>query len=443
MKREETIMENKIETTEVLAEKPAKKPFPKWILIAAPIVLVVIVVLVLIAAGVFRSDKTKVLLAFANTFKEQPKIMEDMKLDDISKWAAEKKITTNIVMDGVGEAVDMSLAIMPEEVRYFGEIEGEYLPETDFVVSYTNSQIKAMLPAVSDVLFVYNYTEMPSGELFDDADEESIEILNDLLSTYWTEENTNLEKRLNKAVKKAFKEVEVNKTDSAEFRIDDKKRNCDGYEFVLSDDFFLDLLDEVETIYEEELEEEVYESMEDVFDAMRQTFREFPESEVKVYIYKNKLACVEVVMDEADIEMELLFKGGKFRWQNMELVVDDGYEEINIELEGKTDGKEEEYELSVEGTDILTLEYSQKTGDFVIESDMEDFEFEGNIVSEKTSVCISFAVEGVDMAVTISQGANLENIEGEEFNIGTASEDDFLDVMEENEELMELLEELL
>lgn len=443
MKREETIMKKKIETTEVLAEKPAKKPFPKWILIAAPIVLVVIVVLVLIAAGVFRSDKTKVLLAFANTFKEQPKIMEDMKLDDISKWAAEKKITTNIVMDGVGEAVDMSLAIMPEEVRYFGEIEGEYLPETDFVVSYTNSQIKAMLPAVSDVLFVYNYTEMPSGELFDDADEESIEMLNDLLSTYWTEENTNLEKRLNKAVKKAFKEVEVNKTDSAEFRIDDKKRNCDGYEFVLSDDFFLDLLDEVETIYEEELEEEVYESMEDVFDAMRQTFREFPESEVKVYIYKNKLACVEVVMDEADIEMELLFKGGKFRWQNMELVVDDGYEEINIELEGKTDGKEEEYELSVEGTDILTLEYSQKTGDFVIESDMEDFEFEGNIVSEKTSVCISFAVEGVDMAVTISQGANLENIEGEEFNIGTASEDDFLDVMEENEELMELLEELL
>ncbi len=435
-------MENKMETTEVVVEKKAKKPFPKWILIAAPIVVVVIIVLVLIAAGVFKSDKTRVLEAFVKTFKDQPKIMEDLKMDDVSKWAAEKKITTNIVMDGVGEAVDMSVAVTPEEVRYFGEIEGEYLPETDFVVSYTDSQLKAMLPSVSDVLFVYNYTEMPSGELFDDVDEESIEIINDLLSTYWTEENTNLEKRLNKVFKKAFKEVEVNKTDSAEFRIDDKKRNCDGYEFVLTDDFFLDLLDEIETIYEEELEEEVYESMEDAFDAMRQVFREFPDSEIKVYIYKNKLACIEVVMDEADVEMELLFKGGKFRWQNMELVVDDGYEEINIELEGKTDGKEEEYELSVEGTEILTLEYSQKTGDFVIESDMDDFEFEGNIVSEKTSVCVSFAVEGVDIAITISQGANLENIEGEEFNIGTASEDDLLDVMEDNEELMELLYDL-
>ena len=80
--------------------------------------------------------------------------------------------------------------------------------------------------------------------------------------------------------------------------------------------------------------------------------------------------------------------------------------------------------------------------DFVIESDMDDFEFEGNIVSEKNSVCISFAVEGADIAVTVSQGANFESLTGEEFNFGTASEDDLMDVMEDNEDLMELLYEL-
>ena len=437
-------MENKVETTEVVVEKKVKKPFPKWILIAAPIAVVVIVVFVLIAAGVFKSDRTKVLEAFVKTFKDQPKIVEDLKADDISKWAAEKKITTNIVMDGVGAGIDMSVGVTPSEIRFFGELEGEDMPETDFVVSYTDSQIKGMLPAVSDVLFVYNYTEMPSGDLFDDVDEEDIEMINKALSAYWTEDNAKLEKRLNKVLMKALKEVEVNKTDSAEFRIDDKKRKCDGYAFTLTDDFFLDLLDEVETVYEEELDEDLYKEMyvEDMFDTYRQVFREFPESEIKVYIYKSKLACVEVVMDEADVEMELLFKGGKFRWQNMELALDDGDTEYNFELEGKTDGKEEEYAFSVEGTEIFTLEYSQKTGDFVIESDMDDFEFEGNIVSEKNSVCISFAVEGADFAVTVSQGANFESLTGEEFNFGTASEDDLMDVMEDNEDLMELLYEL-
>lgn len=428
-------MENQIETT-------AKKPFPKWILIVAPIAVVVIAVCVLIASGVFKSDRTRVLEAFVKTFKEQPKIIEDLKADDISKWAAEKKITTNIVMDGVGEELDMSVGITPEEVRFFGEMEGEEMPETDFVISYTDTHIKGMLPAVSDVIFVYNYTEMPSGELFDDMDEDDIEMINEAFSTYWKQDNSKIDKRLNKALMNALKEVEVNKTDSAEFRIDDKKRNCKGYAFTLTDDFFLDLLDEVETIYEEELDEDIYEEMyvEDMFDSYRQIFREFPETEVKVYIYKSKLACVEVVMDEEDVEMELLFKGGKFRWQNMELIVDDGDTEYNLELEGKTDGKEEEYVVSVEGTEICTLEYSSKTGDFVVESDMEDFEFEGNIASEKNSVCVSFAIEGVDVAVTISQGANFEALTGEEFDLGTASEDELMDVMEDNEELMELLD---
>ena len=433
-------MENKVEVVEVVdgKAKAPKKTFLKWILIGAPIALVILAVAVLILAGVFRSDKTKVLLAFSNTFKNQPKFMEDLKLDDISKWASEKKITTNIVADGIGTSVDMSLGMTPSEVRMYGEFEGESMPETDFIISYTDSQLKAMMPAVSDVLFVYNYNEMPTGELFDEVAEENIEMFNEALSTYWTEDNKNIEKRLNKVFKKAFKELELNKTDSAEFKIDDKRRKCDGYEFVLDDDFLLDLLDEVETVYEEELDEEMYDSMEDAFDAMRQVFREFPESEVKVYIYKNKLAAINVVMDEVDVEAELLFKGGKFRWQNMELIVDDGDTEYNFELEGKTDGKTEEYEISVEGTEVAIIEYSQKTGDFVLESEMADFEFEGNIVSEKNSVGFSFSVDGVDMTVTVSQGANFEAMEGETFNVGEASQEDFMEIVEENEELVEI-----
>ncbi len=424
------------------AQPPVKKAFPKWAMVVIPVVAVVLIVVLLVVGGVFRSDAAKVLLATANTFSEQPMFFEDLKLADITKWAEEKKVTTNVVMDGMGQSIDVSFGINPSEVRIFGSLEGDSMPETDFVIAYTKNDIKAQLPALCDELFIYNYNEMPSGDLFEEMDEEDIEMMNEALASYWTADNTKLQKRVEKALTKALGEIEIEKIDSKQFKIDDKKRKCDGYGVVLTEDFFLDLLDEVEDIFEEECEEAVYELTEEAFDSLRDTFREFPEAEVEVYIYKNKLACVSLVMEDIDAEMELLFKGGEFRAQNMELTIDDGYDTYSVELEGKTDGKKEEYELSAEGMDIFVFEYDRKDGDFVIESEELDIEFEGNLVSERNAVTLSFEVEGVDLAVTISKGVDFEKLSGEEFDIGEASQDDFMDLVEENEELMELMYDL-
>ena len=420
-------------------QTPVKKAFPKWVFIAIPVAAVVLIVVLLVACGAFRSKTTKILLATANTFSEQPMFIEDLKLDDITKWSQSQKMTTNMVMDGMGDSLDISFAVNPSEIRFFGNVEGESVPEVDFVIAYTEKDIKAQLPSICDELFVYNYTEMPSGDLFEEMDEDDIEMLNETLTSYWNSDNTKMEKKINKALTKALGEIEIEKIDSKQFKIDDKKRKCDGYGFVLTEDFFLDLLDDIENIYEEECEESVYELSAEAFDSLRDTFRDFPEAEVEVYIYKNKLACVSMIMDDEDAEIELLFKGGEFRAQNMELTIDDGYDNYSIELEGKTDGKNEEYELSVEGTDVLVFEYDRKSGDFVIESDEMEIEFEGNLVSERNAVTVSCEVEGIDMEITISKGANFEKLSGEEFNIGEASQDDFMDLVEDNEELMELM----
>ena len=424
------------------AQPPVKKAFPKWAMAVIAVAAVVLIVVLLAVGGVFRSNSAKVLLAVANTFSEQPMILEDLKLADITKWAEDEKVTTNVVMDGMGESMDISFAVNPSEVRAYGNLEGEYMPEIEFVIAYTKNDVKAQLPAICDEVFVYNYNEMPNGDLFEEIDEDDIEMINEALASYWTADNTKLEKRLTKALTKAFNEIEVEKIDSKDYKVDDKKRKCDGYSAVLTEDFFLDLLDEVEDIYEEECDEAVYELTEEAFDSLRDTFRDFPESEVEVYIYKNKLACVNLVMEDMDAEVELLFKGGEFRAQNMELTIDDGYDTYSIELEGKTDGKKEEYELSVDGMDVLVFEYDRKDGDFTIESDELEMDFEGNLVSERNAVTVSFEVEGVDMAVTISKGADFEKLSGEEFNIGEASQDEIMDLVEENEELMELMYEL-
>ena len=431
------------DTTKNMASETGapKKALPMGLIIGGAVAAVVLLVVILVASGVFRSKMATVSLAFANTFKEQPKFMEDLKVDEIAKWAKDGNYTVNAVAEDSDVSINMSVGFKPSEVRFSGEFEGEYVPETDFVFSYSDKAVKAQMPAISDVLFVYDYTKMPEGYLADEMDEDDIEMLNEALSAYWTMDTAKLEKKISKAIMNVAKEIEIEKIDSKEYKVDDKKRKCKGYSLVLTDDEVLDMIDAVDAVCEEELSETVYDVYADMMDEMRDVMREFPETELEIYIYKNKLACINAIMDDMDTEIEWLFKGGDFRTQNMEITVDDGYSSETMELEGKKDGSKEEYELSVDGDELLVFEYDSKDGDFVIE--IEGEEFEGNLLSERNGITLSFDIEGVEASVSILKGADFEKLSGEEFNIGDASEDDFMDLYEDNEELFEMIEDLL
>ena len=430
------------DTTKNMASETGapKKALPMGLIIGGAVAAVVLLVVILVASGVFRSKMATVSLAFANTFKEQPKFMEDLKVDEIAKWAKDGNYTVNAVAEDSDVSINMSVGFKPSEVRFSGEFEGEYVPETDFVFSYSDKAVKAQMPAISDVLFVYDYTKMPEGYLADEMDEDDIEMLNEALSAYWTMDTSKLEKKISKAIMNVAKEIEIEKIDSKEYKVDDKKRKCKGYSLVLTDDEVLDMLDAVDAVFEEELAEDLYDIYDEALDEVRDGLREFPETEVEIYIYKNKLACINMVMDDMDTEVELLFKGGDFRAQNMELTLDDGYSEYSMEVEGKAEGSKEEYEVSIEGEEILVFEYNRKNGNFSIES--EEFEFEGKLLSERNAVTVSFDVEDVEVNVSISKGTNFEKIKGTEFNIGEASEDDYMDLYEENEELIEYIGDL-
>lgn len=418
-----------------------KKKMPMGVIIGGAIAVVVLLVVILVASGVFRGKAATVALAFANTFKEQPKFMEDLKVDEITKWAKDKNYTVNMLAEDDDVSINMSAGFASSEVRLSGEFEGEYMPETDFVVSYTDKLVKAQLPAMSDIIFVYNYTKMPEGDLADEIDEDDIEMINETLSTYWTQDTAKLEKKISKAVMDVVKEIEIEKIDSKEYKVDDKKRKCKGYSLVLTDDEVLDMIDAVDSVMEEELTETVYDIYADALDEVRDTMRDFPETEVEIYIYKNKLACINAIMDDEDTEIEWLFKGGDFRIQNMEITVDNGYGSETLEFEGKKDGSKEEYELSMDGEELFVFEYDSKDGDFVIEVDGE--ELEGNLLSERNGITLTFEIEDVEASMSILKGTDFEKMSGEEFDIGEASEDDFMDLYEDNEELFDMIEDLM
>ena len=100
--------------------------------------------------------------------------------------------------------------------------------------------------------------------------------------------------------------------------------------------------------------------------------------------------------------------------------------------------KSEAYEFFVE-------EYKEQFGNSIVapEIESEEFEFEGTLLSERNALTVSFDVEDVEVNVSISKGTNFEKIKGTEFNIGEASEDDYMDLYEDNEELFEVIEDLM
>ena len=164
-----------VNKTENVAAEAAKKKIPVLVwAIGGGVLAVVLLVVALVAAGVFRSDLTTISLAIANTFKEQPKFFEDLKVDDITKWVNDEKYTVSVLAENDEATINASVGVNPSEIRFSGEFEGVGMPETDVVLAYNNKVVKAQLPSVSDVVFVYDYTKIPTGYLADMVEEEEI-----------------------------------------------------------------------------------------------------------------------------------------------------------------------------------------------------------------------------------------------------------------------------
>ena len=419
---------------------PAPKKGKKiWAIAAVVAAVVLIVIIAGVSSGAFLGRSSKILLAVKNTFEEQPRFVEDMKIEDILSWLESGKYTINVKADALDTVMDVSYSASPSEIQVYGNIEGDGMPEMDFLGGLDKEQLRVQLPSVSDVVFVYDYREEADGILFEDFDEDEVELFNEALASVWdTDAQDEVSEKIQDAFLDMYKDLEIESIDSKKFEVDGKDRKCTGYALTITADDLLDFWDEVETIYEKEYESEadlMRESMRDI----RQELRYMPDMDIEIYTYKNELACILVEVPDEDFEMELLFKGGDFRTQNMELsVYDYGYEETYI-IEGSKDGSTEEYELSYESDnysyDIVTIEYDHKSGNFSIENDYD--EITGNIASSGNTVAITVEYENIEMMISFAKGAKLYDIKGDEFNVGTATEEDLEDISEELEDIMD------
>ena len=406
----------------------------KWIVaagVAAGVVVVGAVVCVGMTSGAFLSDGNKVLLATANTFGEESHLTGD--LSNIVDIIGTGKYTLGVTADVEGVEIDGEFIDASSKKQLKGTVDTGYLEvEVDAVLD--SKQFAVKMPTVDDQVYVYKYTEENDGYLIDSLDEDVVDSFNELLTTVnSSKEQDQLTEALKDAVLEEYKELKFKKVDKEEYEIDGKDRKCKGYETTITSDNMLDILDEVEEILEDEYDEALESvdiDLNDMFSDLRYSFRNMPDIDVTFYIYKNKLACINVEVDGDDAE--LLFLGGETRTQNMKLKVEG---DTILEVKGSTEDGVERTRLYVQDEEVCDVKYDYKEGKFTV--DAPDLYVNASIDASKNNVAITLKdlevddrIIGIEGTISVKKGAKVTALKGEEFDLGNASESDFEELLE-------------
>lgn len=403
--------------------------------IIGAVAVVAIAVIMLVTSGAFLSKQNKILLATANTFKDSSKLTKVF--EGLGLLASDSfTITANVEADG--DSVNSSFAYKGGEMQLSASVDVSGIPELRGAVIVDSKQVRAKVDGV-DYALVYSYTEKNDGYLVEEIGEENIEIVNEVLSSLTSKKQKNdIGKDIAKAALAEFNDWKFEKVSKKQFKIDGKERKCVGYTTTVAEDDVLALMEAVYKVVEENMD---IEELEDAYSDLEEEFEDMPDMDVTVYVYDKMLAAILLEVDGE--EMEILFKGGDTRWQNLKVEIEG--EEI-LTLKGKTADSVEKYALEVGGAEVLNVEYNPKTSEFEMEAGRYMFgtavALKANVQGNANKLTIDLKrleVGGdsgdVDLQIELKSGAKIGNISGKEFDLGNADEDDFEDLAEEFEDM--------
>ncbi len=420
-----------------------KSTASKVILAIAIIAVVACGAAALAFSGIFANESDKVLTAIKNTIADKGELTQAFELGDI---LASDEYTVGFSMAAEGVGMDLNCLSGKSGKQITGNVDIAYSSSIDFALNLTEDELQVQIPYISDKIFTYNYKAENTGYLMEEmGSEEEIDALNQLLEYFYNaKNNTETSKKIKNALLDEYKTLEFEKVKSAKFEVDGKDRTCEGYETVISKENIQNLIDVYEEATSEELEE-LEELMLDLdpsytaqsyvgtFEELKEELEDMPDVTVTFYLYDNKLACVEV-QPKGEEAVQIQFLGGDRRAQNMRIVDEDGY--VAFEVVGEKDGSTETFELFADEMSILNFEYDSKSGDFTLYSD--EISLSGTIESDRDGLNIaidefsdeydSYEFEG---SILIKKGADFEELDGDKFDIGNASEDEVVDLVTE------------
>lgn len=443
-------------STAIAQAKTAKKKRKKPTAIPAIILAVLAIVILVVAgikSGIFLSKGKKVAVATVNTFSETPELVKDLK----PLFAVKSRtfsITGNFEMEGV--SMEGTVSVDKTEANAFGSIKAEDIPETDFAARVTPDGIKVQSKAISDLTFVYNTADDKDDSYISRiVGEDSIESLDSALEAIGkTKQADAMEKDLAKLIIDEYGELEFEKASEDKFEINGKKVNCKGYTVEITEDNIMNIVEGMEDIIDDaygDVLKDLDISAKDIIEELEDEVDGMEDLELTFYLYKNKLAAIIAEIDGEEFTMEFL--GGDYRTQNVKFSMG---RSVLMEVNGEKNGSVESMECSVWGSDVFEYEYDTKSGDLALDFDDGYVEMEANVRTKGDSVTISLEdlamknnrmISGLDFdditcAFTFSNSSKKAKFSGDEFNVGTADEDEFMDLIDDLEDAVEDYEDL-
>lgn len=446
----------------VIAPAKPKKGGKVMLIIGAVIAAVVVLALVIVLgvkSGLFLSKGNKVAVATANTLSDAPKLVQD--LEPLFK------VTSGTgTLEGTFTYEDISVegfvSLDKTEANAQVILNIEDIPEIDVAAQVNAKGIKAQSKALSDYTFVYNTADdKEDGFIAEMVGEDALEELDAALASIGEVQDTDkFAKDLTKIITDEYKELEFEKAKEKEFEVDGKDVKCKGYSVEITEDNIMNIVDGMEDILDEaygEVLENVGMDAKDITEELEYAFEGMDDIELTFYLYKNKLAAI--IFDVEGDKIEVEFQGGDYRMQNV--VVSYDRNEL-IEIKGETEKSVETMEFVVYGREVFAYEYDTKSGDLEVEAAGGDLEISANIQSKGSSVTVALdkiygtsywtGIYGdsgedkerveLDCVLTFKENAEKAKFSGKEFNVGTADEDEFEDLVDDIEDAIEDYEEL-
>lgn len=422
-------------------------------LVYAGIGVASLLLLALIAVGVFNlivGKGGRLMMAIDATAKDAPLLIEDLR--------DAKKILTG----------DQFLAGFETEVDG-GTLKGEFRngkKDKQVYISVNNDEYNnlAVLFGVHsgvfrasaqglDYAFFYDPKQDNEGFLTEDFREKELKRVNSLLEEI-TSDQTNakvIQENVQAALKKEFKNLDIEKTAAQSWKVDGKKRKCKGYEVTLDEKNVLRFLEAFNESVQKELNDEAKDIVDDAMDIMIDEVKDMDfEGDFRFYIYKGKLAALVMETEYGEISVE--FQGGDYRMQNIVMAYEDDYfsEELTISSERK--GKTETTTIESDGEEI-TVVYDAKSGEVSIESEIYGDKYRIDGVYKHSASEVSYTLEdatengssmldGETLTVYARKDPGIEKYEGEKFDLGNASEEDFEKLAEDMEEYIDAVSDL-
>ncbi|MBO7095846.1 MAG: hypothetical protein J6V94_02685 [Lachnospiraceae bacterium] len=348
----------------------------------------------------------------------------------------------------------------------------------DFTGYIDEKQIKAACPVLGDYVFLYDYSNDKNDgyivEMIEDAGVD-IEDFNAIIG--FLNDNSDLAKKFYEKNIDYFKDIandlDFKKTGAKEtFTVNGKSVSCKEYQAVITEDLLVGWIEGYQKLWDDFYKEnsddfEVIEDLagvdidlDDMFDEMIDELDDMDDLAISIFSKGATAACIRV--SDEDNMIEVLFQGGDYLAQNLEINYDfDGDDGTLLTVEGTTKGDVQTTTIEMEEMDYeMEYSYNRKTGEFSMTCEAygrEMYNLEATIEISKNEIKYTYdtlEVYGEDMpfdslVITFSTKADIkEPKKGEEIDLGNMDEDELedlaMDIMEEledNDDLMELMED--